>query len=160
LQPFVLIVSSPSPLRLSSWFWAFKVRTLPKTEYPLDALSLIQVSLCFKFCTSLSETVQRVTAQHIRDFSTFSGSVSCSLSDKTFWEQQPTFPWYDTDRTENSASNNSSIVRRVFVASVTFLPSRCLATIRGYTYRQNTERDLWSKLLRLVQVPWCTYQVS
>jgi hypothetical protein len=50
LQSSVLIVSSPSPLRLSLWFRAFKVRTLPKTGYPLDALSLIQVYLGSKFC--------------------------------------------------------------------------------------------------------------
>jgi hypothetical protein len=29
-------------------------------------------------------------------------------------------------------SNNSSIVACVFVTAVTFLPSRCLATIRGF----------------------------
>jgi hypothetical protein len=38
------------------------------------------------------------------------------------------------DRIENDASNISSIVACVFVAAVTFLPSRCLATIGGYTY--------------------------
>jgi hypothetical protein len=36
--------------------------------------------------------------------------------------------WYDADRIENDASNNSSIAACVFVAAVTFLPSRCLAT--------------------------------
>jgi hypothetical protein len=38
-------------------------------------------------------------------------------------------PWYDTDSRENDAFNNSSIYERVFVATITFLPSRCLATI-------------------------------
>jgi hypothetical protein len=33
------------------------------------------------------------------------------------------------DIIENDASNNYSIVARVFVAAVTFSPSRCLATI-------------------------------
>jgi hypothetical protein len=42
------------------------------------------------------------------------------------------FPWYDTGHIENDASNNSSIVACVFVTAVTFLPSRCLATIRGF----------------------------
>jgi hypothetical protein len=37
-----------------------------------------------------------------------------------------------TERMENDASNNSSIVTCVFIAAVTFLPSRCLAMIRGY----------------------------
>jgi hypothetical protein len=32
---------------------------------------------------------------------------------------------------KNDASNNSSTVACVSVAKVTFLPSRCLATIRG-----------------------------
>jgi hypothetical protein len=43
-----------------------------------------------------------------------------------------TLLWYDTDRMENDASNNPPVVAHVFVAAVTFLPSRCLAT---YTYR-------------------------
>jgi hypothetical protein len=38
------------------------------------------------------------------------------------------FPLYGTDRKENDAYN-SSVVACVFVAVVTFLPSRCLATI-------------------------------
>jgi hypothetical protein len=33
---------------------------------------------------------------------------------------------------ETDASNTSSIVARVFVAEVTILPSRCLATIGEY----------------------------
>jgi hypothetical protein len=33
---------------------------------------------------------------------------------------------------QNDASNNSSIVACVIVAEVTFLPSRCLKTIRGF----------------------------
>jgi hypothetical protein len=39
------------------------------------------------------------------------------------------------DRIENRAYNNPSIVACVFIAMVTFLPSRCLTTIEGYTYR-------------------------
>jgi hypothetical protein len=44
---------------------------------------------------------------------------------------------FDTTRTttENDASNNSSIVAFGFVGAVTFLPSRCLETIEGYTCR-------------------------
>jgi hypothetical protein len=50
-----------------------------------------------------------------------------------FWEELIAyFPWYDTGHIENDASNNSSIVACVFVTEVTFLPSRCLATIRGF----------------------------
>jgi hypothetical protein len=44
---------------------------------------------------------------------------------------QQTLLWYDMDRTENVASNNSSVAY-VFIAAVTFLLSRCLATIGGY----------------------------
>jgi hypothetical protein len=37
----------------------------------------------------------------------------------------------------------------VFVAAVTFLPSRCLVTIAGYTYRHTDwQRDLWCTPLR------------
>jgi hypothetical protein len=51
-----------------------------------------------------------------------------------FWEELIAyFPWYDTGRIENDASNNSYIIACVLV--VTFLPSRCLATIGAYTYR-------------------------
>jgi hypothetical protein len=34
-----------------------------------------------------------------------------------------------TDRIENVASNNSSIVACVFVVAVTYLPNRCLAMV-------------------------------
>jgi hypothetical protein len=68
--------------------------------------------------------------------------------------QSPTFPWYDTDFIEDDAPNNSSIVACVFIAAVMFLPSRCLATIRGYICRYiDYERDLWSASLRWLQVP-------
>jgi hypothetical protein len=43
------------------------------------------------------------------------------------------FPWYETDHIENDASNNSSIVACVFVTAVTFVPSRCLATMGFFT---------------------------
>jgi hypothetical protein len=53
--------------------------------------------------------------------------------------------WHDTDRTENDAPNYS-ILACVSVASATFLSSRCLETIGGYTYRHtHTDgRGLWS----------------
>jgi hypothetical protein len=70
-----------------------------------------------------------------------SGNSEENVLNKKFWEELiPYFPWYDTDRIENDASNNSSIVACVFVATVTFSPSRCLATIRGYTCRHT---DWW-----------------
>jgi hypothetical protein len=51
---------------------------------------------------------------------------------RKFWEELIAYiPWHDTDRIENEASNNISIVACVLVAAVTFLPSRCLATIGG-----------------------------
>jgi hypothetical protein len=58
---------------------------------------------------------------------------------KKFWEEIIAYlPLYDTDRIKNDVSNNSSVVACVFVTVVTFLPSRYLATIGGYTYR-NTD---------------------
>jgi hypothetical protein len=39
---------------------------------------------------------------------------------------------YNTSHIENDASNNSSTVACAFVTAVTFLPSRCLAKIRGF----------------------------
>jgi hypothetical protein len=75
---------------------------------------------------------------------------------KKFWEELFAYiPWYDTGHIENDAFNNS-IVACVFITAVTFLPSRCLATIRGfllsrclgtirwYTYRHT---DWWEGFL-------------
>jgi hypothetical protein len=60
---------------------------------------------------------------------------SCMLSKNNKFRQEliAYFPRYDTDHIENDASNNSSIVACVFVTAVTFLPSRCLATIGFFT---------------------------
>jgi hypothetical protein len=53
---------------------------------------------------------------------------------KEFWEELIAyFPWYDTGHIENDSSNNSVIVACVFVTAVTFLPSRYLATIGGFS---------------------------
>jgi hypothetical protein len=49
------------------------------------------------------------------------------------------FLWYDRDRTENNSSNNYSIV--ACVAAVTFLPSRCLATIGAFFIEQLRSND-------------------
>jgi hypothetical protein len=52
---------------------------------------------------------------------------------KKLWEElTASFPSCDTGHIENDASNNSSIIACVFVTAETFLPSRCLATIRGF----------------------------
>jgi hypothetical protein len=52
---------------------------------------------------------------------------------KKFWEEIIAYvPWYDTGHIENDSSNNYSVVACVFVNAVTFLPSRCLATIEGF----------------------------
>jgi hypothetical protein len=57
---------------------------------------------------------------------------------KKFWEDLIAyFPRYDTDHIDNDASKSSSTVACVFVAAVKFLPSRCLATIGGDTYRHS-----------------------
>jgi hypothetical protein len=58
--------------------------------------------------------------------------VTLFKSNMKFWEELiPYFPWYDTGHIENDASNNSTIVACVFFTALTFLPSRCLATIGG-----------------------------
>jgi hypothetical protein len=57
----------------------------------------------------------------------------------------PTFLSYNTDYTANDVSNNSSIVAHVHVATVTFLLSRCLAIIGGYTYRHT---DVWEGFMK------------
>jgi hypothetical protein len=50
-----------------------------------------------------------------------------------------------TDRIENDASNNSSIV--ACVAALTFLPNRYLAKIDGYVYRHT---DWWEGFMKYV----------
>jgi hypothetical protein len=53
-----------------------------------------------------------------------------TIINNKFWEELFTcFPWYDTGHIEIDASNKYSIVACVFVIAVTFLPSRCLATM-------------------------------
>jgi hypothetical protein len=58
------------------------------------------------------------------------------------------------DLIENDASNDSSIVACAFVASVTFLPSRCAVVVGVYTYRHT---DKWEGFIRfaveMAQVP-------
>jgi hypothetical protein len=59
------------------------------------------------------------------------GVFRVSTTNKKFWEELIAyFPLYEMGHIKNDASNNSSIVACVFVTAVTFLPSRCLATIR------------------------------
>jgi hypothetical protein len=81
-----------------------------------------------------------------------------NINNNKFWDELiACFPCYNTGRIENDASNNSSIVACVFVTAVTFLPSRCLATIRRYTYRhtdiETDGRDFLIRPLRWAQVP-------
>jgi hypothetical protein len=52
------------------------------------------------------------------------------IKNKKFWEELIAYlPSYDTGHIENDASSNYTIVAGVFVTAVTFLPSRCLATV-------------------------------
>jgi hypothetical protein len=60
-------------------------------------------------------------------------TCSSFTTNKKFWEELIAyFPSYDTGHIENDASKNVSIVAGAFVTAVTFLPSRCLATIGGF----------------------------
>jgi hypothetical protein len=100
--------------------------------------------------------------------------VTLYFKNKKFWEELiACFPWRDSNRIENDASKNSSIVACVFVAAVKFLlsrcpqmlggllPSRCLVARGGtHLYTKSDGRDSWSKPLTWAKVPWYTYQVS
>jgi hypothetical protein len=81
-------------------------------------------------------------------YATFPAIFQLSVNvKKKFWEELIAyFPWYGTDHIENDSSNNSSIAC-VFATAVTFLPSRCLATKRGYTYRHT---DWWEGFFNYV----------
>jgi hypothetical protein len=58
-------------------------------------------------------------------------------------ERTAYFLSYDMDHTKNESSNNSSIVKLVFAAAVTLLPSRCLSTIKDT--RTDTQTDGFMK---------------
>jgi hypothetical protein len=79
----------------------------------------------------------RSTRRYIPEDSTLQIFLTISkiyylIENNKFWEELIAyFPWYDTGHNENDASNNSFIVAYVFVTAVTFLPSRCQATIEG-----------------------------
>jgi hypothetical protein len=76
------------------------------------------------------------------------GTCLPSLSLSNHRADPQTLLWWDTDRIENEASNNS-IIARVFVAAGRCLPTSCLATT-GNTHRdtQRDGRDLWSTPFR------------
>jgi hypothetical protein len=64
------------------------------------------------------------------------------------------------ERTVHSTSNNLSTVACVFIAVVTFLTSRALATVNDiYTDTQTDGRVLSSTPLRWAQVSWYTHQL-
>jgi hypothetical protein len=77
-----------------------------------------------------------------------------SKLNKKFWEELIVhFPWYDTDRIENDASNISSIITCLRFAALMFLPSRCLVTAGDKPTDTKTDRrHLWSRPLRGAQV--------
>jgi hypothetical protein len=56
--------------------------------------------------------------------------------DKRFWKKLITyFPLSQRGPYKNKASTNYFIVENVYVAAIKFLPSCCLATTEGQTYR-------------------------
>jgi hypothetical protein len=68
-----------------------------------------------------------------------------------FEQEVAYFPWYDTDRIENDASNTSAIVAFVNFAAVKFLPRRCLAMTGGCTSKRSVtgriyEARRWDRL--------------
>jgi hypothetical protein len=80
--------------------------------------------------------------------STHKQSTKLHTHKQKFWEELIAyFPWYDMDCIENDPLNDSSIVAYVLVAAVTFLLSRCLATIGRYTYRHI---DWWEGFMKYV----------
>jgi hypothetical protein len=123
--------------------------------YRLVSLSLtVELALAMHFLIELYKTTTKsglFVRQHDQTLNNMKNSEEIlywPTNNKKFCEELIAyFPWYDTGHIENDASNNSSIVARVFVTAVTFLPNRCLATIGkflssrrletigGYTYR-------------------------
>jgi hypothetical protein len=84
-----------------------------------------------------------------------------TIKNKKLWQELfAYFPSVRHATYKNHTFNNYSIVC-VFVAPVTFLPSRCLATISDtHIDIQIDGRHLWSTPLRQTQVPWHIYKVS
>jgi hypothetical protein len=81
--------------------------------------------------------LRRNQASLVKNVRFWSRRLSCTVN-KTSYNKKfcevliACFPWYDTSHIENGVSNSSSIVACVFITTVTFLPSRWLAMIRGF----------------------------
>jgi hypothetical protein len=60
-------------------------------------------------------------------------SASCCVENFAFWIKTKFNKMFWEELIAYEAHNNSSIVSCVFIVAVTFLPSRCLATIGGWT---------------------------
>jgi hypothetical protein len=80
----------------------------------------------------LSAGVKRVLCRNIKNRK---NSLSVDWVNCCWPYYSPTCFRYDFGSIKSSAFNNYSIVICVFVAAGMSLPSRCLAMIRGYTYR-------------------------
>jgi hypothetical protein len=129
-----------APLRFSLHF----SQTLQTNVGIIPQISPRQLrSTSFPINYSLNHpTIQRYIVWE-RDHLT--ASLNTPKNNKKFWEEVITYlPRYDMDRIKNGASNNSSIFACVFVAALTYLPSRCLSTIWGYTYRH---KDWWEIII-------------
>jgi hypothetical protein len=108
--------------REDDWYWQ-NVGILPVSYY---------ISLVHLFPTKLKSTSLRPYID--LNFARYSKTmVVMWKTNKKFSEELIAyFPLYDTGHIKNDASNNSSIVACVFAIAVTFLSSRCLATIGGF----------------------------
>jgi hypothetical protein len=113
---------------------------------------MCRAALKFGFMAVTEETSESLTWHLLlrETIDVLTNYVKHSLYIKKFWEELIAyFPSYDTGHTEKDESNNSSIVTRVFVTAVTFVPSRCLATIEKihrHTHTYTQQRDLISLL--------------
>jgi hypothetical protein len=118
----------------------------------------IYVYVC-TYVIKIDRTAKSFIVDHNRSVCT-NTNVSVASSDdrnrnKKFWEELIAYiPLYDTGRIENDVSNNSYIAACVFITAVKFLPSRCLATIRGIHIQTQTDGgDISIRPLRWAQVP-------
>jgi hypothetical protein len=86
-----------------------------------------------RFLPNNFQFINHHVSHHLTLYSLEIESAQSTKKNKKFWEELIAyFPWYDTGHIENDASKNSSIVACVFITAVTFLPSRCLATIGAF----------------------------
>jgi hypothetical protein len=122
LELYLITSSVDVPANLSS----FGVFVCPTSPFPV--MTLFRLSSSCHIEHNLLHTTETAESSNTRNSE--KKVIACFLS-------------YDMDRIQNDTSKNTSTIACVFVAAGTFSPSRCLATVRGYAYRNRMKEGVY-----------------